>query len=68
MTKATETLSASDLSVAERFIECCYSDDLRRPTATQMARLVALGLAEVVKPGVYAETNKLRQALANQSA
>ena len=65
---ATETPSAADLSVAERFIDCCYSDDLRRPTAKQMARLVALGLVEVVKPGVYGETHQLRQLLATRPA
>ena len=67
MSETLETPSSADLAIADRFIECCYNDDLRRPTAQQMARLVTLGLVEVVKPGAYGETALLRQALATHA-
>ena len=55
-------LTRADLDAASRFSDCCcYDDRVRMPSTAAMDRLAELGIVEVLKTGVYAETPLLRQ-------
>jgi hypothetical protein len=56
-----DALTDADRAAASCFADCCYDDRLRMPSCSAIARLVKLGVVEVLSPGVYGETPLLRQ-------